>query len=88
MIYIEQYSGYIRFEDEISYIESNDIYVHEDDVREYYLDDNLADLDIYEQVDFNTLSHDRQWAIFKSWCEQEGLIPSHADSVSKFMEGV
>jgi hypothetical protein len=70
------FSSYMWFEDEFN------AHVHEDDTREFYMDDNELLHGLFYEVepdDFN---------IYKEWCHQQGIKPQNYSSLELYIKKI
>lgn len=61
-------------------------------IEKYYEDEAVNNTDPHDYIDYDSImAYDvvelevNSFDTFKSWCKQEGLNPSHADSLIKYV---
>lgn len=66
-LFRNKYSGELLWSDEMFYESEFDGYIHELDQEEYYMDDEMADIEVYELLDKILYSS------YKNWCFKNKL---------------
>lgn len=65
------------------YVFTNNAY-KTNQMGDHWLIDGDESFDPHDEIDYDALSNDEKWNVFKSWCVQERLKESNAQSVIKF----
>jgi hypothetical protein len=68
-------TGELVFSSYMSYEEEFSAYIHQDDTREFYMDDDELEHGLFHEVDPDS------FAIYKEWCHQESLKENDAKSL-------
>ena len=66
------------WEEDVVFEENFDAYILYEDVREFYMDDESADIELYYEVEINQ-------ATFVKYCRQERLQASSGKVLNEFM---
>jgi hypothetical protein len=66
--------------DDYYYDENFDGYIHNDDYRDFWLDDDMSDVEVFELLDTN------KQETYILWCQYEQIEPKYASNLMKFLE--
>lgn len=78
-LFRSQETNDLIFSSRISYEKEFEAWIHDDDSREFYMDDMELEHGLFDEVDPN------DFEIYKEWCRREGMNPSHYTSLKIYM---
>lgn len=70
--------GELVWSNGMSWSEDFGAYIRDEDDREYWLDDDMSDIETFEMLDTS------DWNTYKIWCKFEGLKENDYKSLQRF----